>query len=130
MAQNQMSDKAKENLQSIRAWLEEEKGTNFIKILPGTVKTLLFDIEDMNIETVEFDKTKGPQKRAKYGVFDVTQRNRTKQYFTGGKNVASAIDSNLEEGNICLKIGRSGEGFDTRYTVVATQLPADYPSPL
>lgn len=132
MAQNQISEKARENLRKMKEWIEEQNlsGTQFIKILPGTTKTLLFDTDDMNIETVEFDKAKGPVKRAKYGVYDVTQRSMQKQYFTSGKNAANAIDSNLEEGNICLKISRSGDGLDTRYTVVATQLPADYQSPL
>ncbi len=127
----ELSNTAKENLRKMKDWRSESTGSdNFVKIMPGTTKTLLFDIEDMSVETVEFDKTKGPQKRARYGVFDVTQRNRNKQYFTGGKNVSNAIDSNLEEGNICLKISRQGEGFDTKYTVVATQLPQDYNSPL
>lgn len=132
MAQNQISEKARENLKKMKEWTQEQNlsGTQFIKMLPGTTKTLLFDIEDMNIETVEFDPKKGPQKRAKYGCFDVSNRSTTKQFFTGGKNVANAIDSNLEEGNIVLKISRAGEGLDTRYTVVATQLPSDYSSPL
>jgi len=127
----EISNTARENLKKMKDWRDEPTGNeNFVKIVPGTTKTLLFDIEDMSIETVEFDKTKGPVKRARYGVFDVTQRNRNKQYFTGGKNVSNAIDSNLEEGNIVLKISRAGEGFDTKYTVVATQLPSDYNSPL
>jgi hypothetical protein len=127
----QLSENAKRQLEKNKEWRNEMSESNqFIKIQPGTSKTLLFDTEDMHIETVEFDKTKGPVQRAKYGVFDITQRSRNKQYFTGGKNVSNAIDSNLEEGNICLKISRQGEGFDTRYTVVATQLPQDYNSPL
>lgn len=126
-----LSENAKSQLEKNKEWREEASESNqYIKIQPGTAKILLFDTEDMSIEEVEFDKAKGPVKRAKYAVFDVTLRLKTKQYFTGGKNVSNAIDSNLEEGNICLKISRAGEGFDTRYNVVATQIPQDYNSPL
>jgi hypothetical protein len=127
----QLSENAKKQLEKNKEWRSEmSESSQYVKIQPGTSKTLLFDTDDMNIETVEFDKAKGPVKRAKYGVYDITQRLTTKQWFTGGKNVSNAIDSNLEEGNIVLKITRSGEGFDTKYTVVATQLPSDYQSPL
>lgn len=127
----QISDNAKKQLEKNKQWREEPpENSQFIKIPPGTSKTLLFDTEDMSIETVEFDPKKGPVKRAKYGVFDVTTRSTIKQWFTGGKNVSNAIDSNLEEGNTVLKISRQGEGFDTRYTVVATSVPSDYNSPL
>lgn len=124
------SQKTIENLKQMKLWREEKSDDRFVKITPGTAKTLLFDTEDMVIETVEFDKAKGPQRRAKYGVYDVTERSVVKRFFTGGKNVSNAIDSNLDEGNVCLKISRSGEGFDTKYTVVATQIPQDYVNPL
>lgn len=127
----QLSESARKQLEANKEWREEASESNqYIKIMPGTYKVLLFDTEDMTIETVEFDKTKGPVKRAKYGVYDVGLKSTIKQYFTGGKNVSGAIDSNLEEGNLVLKISRIGEGFDTRYNVVATQLPQGYQSPL
>lgn len=129
MIMAQLSDTAKENLKKMKEWRDEKVDNQFIKIIPGSSKILLFDTEDMTTETVEFEGKK-PTKRAKYGVFDVSERRTTKQYFTAGKNASNAIDSNLEEGNICLKLSRSGEGFDTRYTVVGVQIPADYNNPL
>lgn len=124
------SQKGLDNLRQNKMWREEKSTTGgmFITLAAGTSRTMLFDVEDMNIEEVEFDGKK--TKRVKYGVFDVTNRGTSKQYFSAGKVASSAIDSNLEEGNVVLKISRTGERFDTKYTVVATQLPSDYKSPL
>jgi|GEM_PF-3051498 len=128
----QLSDKARENLLNMKKWREEKSESNFIKIPSGTSKVLLFDTEDMTTEVVEFENNgvKRKSTRAKYGCFDISEKRTDKQYFTAGKNASNAIDGNLEEGNICLKLSRSGEGFDTRYTVVSVQIPPDYNSPL
>ena len=125
----ELSQKSKELLKANKLWREEKtEGGKFITLSAGTTRTLLFDINDMEIQEVEFKEKK--VKRVKYGVYDVTNRSVDKQYFSAGKVASGAIDSNLEEGNIVLKITRTGEMFDTKYTVVATQLPSDYNSPL
>jgi hypothetical protein len=129
--QNEMSQKAIENLKALKLWRDEALGSGgqFLNLSDGQTKILLFDMDDMSVQTVEFEPGK-PRKRAKYGVYDVSEKSFNKQYLTGGKNLSLAIDSNLEEGNIVLKITRTGQQFDTRYSVVATQLPGDYTSPI
>jgi hypothetical protein len=128
---NNMSQKAQENLKELKLWREESTGSGgqFVTIAAGSSKVLLFDMEDMHVQTVEFEPGK-PRKRAKYAVYDISERSTEKKYLTGGKNLSLAIDSNLEEGNRVLKISRTGEKFDTKYSVVASSLPVDYKSPL
>lgn len=132
MAQEKtISEQARKNLENLRQWRNEPKttGGQFITIPAGSFKILLFDMSDMQTETVEFEPGK-PVKRAKYGAYDVLENNTYKQYLSAGKNLSYAIDSNLEEGNIVLKIGRTGERFETKYSVVATTLPPNYKNPL
>jgi hypothetical protein len=127
--QNQLSQKARENLDELKAWRDEPtlSAGQFLKMQSGQTKILLFDLDDMHVETVTFpDKPDKKVRRAKYGVFDVSEKSYDKQYLSGGKNLSLAVDSNLEEGNTVLKITKTGEMYETRYSVVATQLPADY----
>lgn len=127
---NKFSQKAQENLRQLKLWREEATGTGgmFVSIPSGSSKVLLFDVDDMQVQTVEFEPNK-PRKRAKYAVYDVTERSTEKKYLTAGKTLSYAIDSNLEENNLVLKISRTGEKFDTKYSVIATQLPSNYTLP-
>lgn len=126
-----LSQEARKSLDDFKAWRNEatEGGGAFVNLADGETKILLFDPNDMAIQTVEFEPGK-PRKRAKYGVFDVSAGSYQKQYLTGGKNLSLAIDSNIEEGNTVLKITRTGQKFDTKYSVVSTQLPGNYRNPL
>lgn len=130
--QSQISEEQRKNLDELKAWREEQtaSGGQFLNLVNGQTKTLLFDLDDMSVQTVVFPNQPDKKvKRARYGVFDVGEKSYDKQYLTSGKNLSLAIDSNLEEGNLVLKITRTGEQFETRYSVVATQLPANYHNP-
>ena len=114
--QNQLSNKAKENLQ--RNAELRQRDNKFIKLQSGDKKILQFFPEKIEQVQSEFNGKKSM--RFRYTVIEEEGNNGINQerYLEVGKRTSEEIDSFLIEGTTKLKIQRFGSGMDTRYHVI------------
>lgn len=112
--QNQLSSKARENLQ--RNAEVRQRDNKFIKLQPGERRVLRFFPEKIEQIEAEFNGKKSMRFR-----YIVIEKGTTRErYLEVGKRASEEIDSLLLEGNTKLIVQRFGSGIDTPYHVIST----------
>jgi hypothetical protein len=111
--QNQISEKAKENLR--RNEESRKKENKYVRLDPGEKRTLHFNTEKMEPVEVEFDGKKSI--RYQYTVTDPSDPDQQEKYFTVSKRTSAVIDTYLFEGKTILNVHRIGAGKDTQYVI-------------